>query len=77
MSEDKSPQLKALRGKIVEVYGSIANFAREFGISDTQMQNKLSGRSGWSLPDIQKAAALLGIINNASECHRVFFCLEN
>ena len=73
MSEEKLPQLNALRGKIVEVYGSISKFAEAFGVSEAQMQNKLSGRSGWSLQDIQKAANLLGIIDNASECHRIFF----
>ena len=73
MSEEKNPQLNALRGKIVEVFGSVGKFAEAFGVSDVQMQNKLSGRSGWSLTDIQKAAYLLGVRNNASECHRIFF----
>ena len=77
MTEEKLPQLNALRGKIVEVYGSIGKFADAFGVSEVQMQNKLAGRSGWSLQDVQKAASLLGIINNASECHRVFFCFMN
>ena len=73
MSEEKTPQLNALRGKIVEVFGSVGKFAEAFGVSDVQMQNKLSGRSGWSLTDVQKAADLLGVRNNASECHRIFF----
>ena len=73
MSEEKTPQLNALRGTIVEVFGSVGKFAEAFGVSDVQMQNKLSGRSGWSLTDIQKAADLLGVRNNASECHRIFF----
>lgn len=73
MSEEQTPSLKALRGKIVEVYGSIGKFAQAFGVSEAQMQNKLSGRSGWSLVDIQKAADLLGIRSDKSECHRIFF----
>lgn len=73
MSEEQTPQLKALRGKVVEVYGSIGKFAKAFGVSEAQMQNKLAGRSGWSLIDIQKAASLLGIADNADECHRIFF----
>lgn len=73
MNEEKNPQLNALRGKIVEVFGSVGKFAEAFGVSDAQMQNKLSGRSGWSLSDIQKAADLLGVRDNAYECHRIFF----
>ena len=73
MSEEQTPHLKALRGKIVEVYGSIGKFAEAFGVSEVQMQNKLSGRSGWSLTDVQKAADLLGIRDDMSECHRIFF----
>ncbi len=65
--------LKAFKGKVVEVYGSIGKFAEAFGISENQMQNKLSGKSGWSLEDVQKAAELLNIKDNASECHRIFF----
>ena len=73
MSESNSVNLSALRGKVVEVYGTIEKFADAFGITATQMQNKLSGKSGWSLVDIQKAADLLGIRGNAQECHRIFF----
>ena len=74
MTETDSVNLNALRGKVVEVYGTIDKFALAFGITSTQMQNKLAGRSGWTLADVQKAAELLGIRDNASECHRVFFC---
>lgn len=73
MEMEENPQLRPLRGKIVEVYGSIGKFAKAFGITETQMQNKLSGRSGWSLNDVRKAADLLGIADNAVECHRIFF----
>ncbi len=73
MADNSQVDLKALRGKIVEVYGTIEKFSTAFGISSTQMQNKLSGKSGWTLTDVQKAATLLGIRDNAVECHRIFF----
>lgn len=73
MDNSYQTNLKAIRGKIVEVYGSIGKFAKAFGISETQMQNKLSGKCGWNLEDIQKAAELLKIKDNALECHRIFF----
>lgn len=73
MSEEQATNFNALRGKIVEVYGSIGKFATAFGVSDTQMQNKLSGRSGWTLEDIKKAGALLGVADNPSEMYRIFF----
>ena len=65
--------LQALRGKVVEVFGTIGKFADAFGITQTQMQNKLNGKSGWSLEDVQKASVLLNIKDNPSECHRIFF----
>lgn len=70
---ENNTQFSALRGKAIEVFGSIEKFAGEFGITPTQMSNKLSGKSGWSLADIRKAADILGIRDNPSECHRIFF----
>ncbi len=73
MKEKDEINLSALRGKVVEVYGTFERFADAFGITPTQMGNKLSGKSGWSLADIRKAADLLKIRDNAQEVHRIFF----
>lgn len=73
MVKTSDSNLQALRGKVVEVFGTIGKFADAFGITRTQMQNKLNGKSGWSLEDVQKASVLLNIKDNPSECHRIFF----
>ena len=73
MTENNTSQLTALRGTVKEVFGSIEKFACQFGITPTQMGNKLNGKCGWTLADIRKAADILGIRDNASECHRIFF----
>lgn len=73
MSEEQTTNFKALRGKIVEIYGTIGKFADAFGITETQMQNKLSGRSGWSLDDVKKAGTLLNVADNPTEFYRIFF----
>ncbi len=73
MVKTSDSNLQALRGKVVEVFGTIGKFADAFGITQTQMQNKLNGKSGWSLEDVQKASVLLNIKDNPSECHRIFF----
>lgn len=73
MVKTSDSNLQALRGKVVEVFGTIGKFADAFGITQTQMQNKLNGKSGWSLEDVQKASVLLNIKDSPSECHRIFF----
>ena len=73
MVKTSDSNLQALRGKVVEVFGTIGKFADAFGITQTQMQNKLNGKSGWSLEDVQKASVLLNIKDNPLECHRIFF----
>lgn len=73
MTPKQPIQMMALRGKVVEVFGSINKFAEAFGITPVQMQNKIAGRSGWSLEDARKAVSLLGIENDANEIKRIFF----
>lgn len=50
-----------LRGKIVERYGSIERFARNFGATPTTVGKKLSGKSDWTQSEIIKAVTLLDI----------------
>ena len=67
----------ALRGKIIEKYKTIQNFASVFGCSYTQMLNLLSGKCGWSVEKARKATVLLGIEDDAQEIVRIFFSNKN
>lgn len=50
-----------LEGKIVEVFGTKANFAAAMELSQTTMNAKLKGRIDWKRNEMRKACDLLGI----------------
>mgnify|MGYP000060276500 CR=1 FL=1 len=50
-----------LEGKIVEVFGTKANFAVAMELSQTTMIAKLKGRIDWKRNEMRKACELLGI----------------
>lgn len=50
-----------LEGKIVEVFGTKANFAVAMELSQTTMNAKLKGRIDWKRNEMRKACELLGI----------------
>lgn len=50
-----------LEGKIVEVFGTKANFASAMELSQTTMTAKLKGRIDWKRNEMRKACELLGI----------------
>ena len=50
-----------LKGRIVERYGTQANFVRKLGISKNSMSKKLTGKTEFSQSDIIRWAELLGI----------------
>lgn len=50
-----------LEGKIVEVFGTKANFASAMELSQTTMTAKLKGRFDWKRNEMRKACELLGI----------------
>ena len=50
-----------LEGKIVEVFGTKANFASAMDLSQTTMTAKLKGRIDWKRNEMRKACELLGI----------------
>lgn len=52
---------RKLLGKIKEVFGTQAAFARALDISERALSLKLTGKRMWSQPLITKAAELLGI----------------
>lgn len=61
-----------LRGKIVELYGTQANFAKALDINTATLNGKLNKRSQWSVDEITKACELLDI--SLSDAHLYFFC---
>lgn len=50
-----------LRGRIVEIYGTQADFAREIGISTNALSNKMTGKAGISQEDMERWSVLLDI----------------
>lgn len=50
-----------LRGRIVEKYGTMSNFAEKIDSSRQTVSQKLSGKSEFSRDDIQRYAAMLEI----------------
>lgn len=50
-----------LKGRIVEKYGTQANFADVLGISNNSISKKLNCKTGFSQSDINKWAELLDI----------------
>jgi transcriptional regulator with XRE-family HTH domain len=61
-----------LRGRIREIFGTQAAFARAMGISECVVSQKLNGRSEWTADEIREAIVLLGI--PAEEIPLYFFC---
>lgn len=53
-----------LLGKIVEVFGTQANFAKAMNMSEHSMSLKLNNKVKFSQPDIDKACELLGILHS-------------
>lgn len=54
-------EYKALRGRIIEKYGTQGNFADVLGISKTAMSNKMNCKAGFDQKDIEKWRDLLDI----------------
>jgi len=50
-----------LRGKIREVFGTQAAFAKAMEMSTVSISQRLSGKIDWKSPEIAKACELLGI----------------
>lgn len=53
-----------LRGRIVEKFGSQANFARKLGITTTTLSKKMQCKTGFSQEDIETWASMLDIQRN-------------
>ena len=50
-----------LRGRIVEKYGTMCNFAKNLGVSRQTLSQKLTGKSELSREDIQRYSTMLEI----------------
>ena len=50
-----------LRGRIVEKYGSVRNFAKEVGITEGTISLKLCGKTAFKYEDIERFSELLDI----------------
>lgn len=48
-----------LRGRIVEIFETQQNFAKEMGWSEHTLSSKLSNKVGWKQTDIAKTITLL------------------
>lgn len=48
-----------LRGRIVEICGTISEFSKRMGLSDRVISLKLNGKSAWSQKNIEKALDVL------------------
>lgn len=60
-----------LRGAIREKYGTQAAFAQAMLTSETTLSSKLTGKTEWRRPEIEKACHLLDI--PMSDAHLYFF----
>jgi hypothetical protein len=54
-------QYDKLRGKIVEKFSTLDNFAKALNMSRPTLSLKINNRSEWSQTEIKKACKLLGI----------------
>ncbi len=63
-----------LRGKIVEVFGSIRDFSKVLGISEQSLVAKLNARTPFKQSEIVQWCNLLGIPKD--QIHEYFFCEE-
>ena len=65
---------RRLKGKIEEVFGTRANFAKALGIHPSTLSAKLNEKSIWKSKEIDKACELLNI--PLVEAHLYFFTLK-
>ena len=63
-----------LIGRIVEVFRTRRAFAKQLGLSDMVLSNRLGNKAEWSDREIVKSCELLGI--PLEEAHNYFFTLK-
>lgn len=50
-----------LRGRIIEMCGTLQNFADQIGVNNTTVTKKLAGRSAWDQQEILRAVKVLDL----------------
>lgn len=55
---------RKLRGRIIEIFGSVEKFAKEAKMTATTIGRKLSGKSSWTQDEIVLSCDLLYIPTN-------------
>lgn len=50
-----------LRGRIVEKYGTLRNFAKELNVTEATLSLKMCGKSAFKYDDIERISELLDI----------------
>ena len=63
-----------LCGKIKEVFGTNAAFAKAMGLSERSISSKLQGNVGWKQSDIERACEILSISKEKIDTY--FFTLK-
>lgn len=51
-----------LREKIKLVFGNLDAFAEAMGLNVSTISQKVNGKSPWTMPQIEKACSLLGLV---------------
>lgn len=64
-----------LAGRIVEICGTRAEFAKKMGLSERMTSLKLNNKSSWTQRNIQKAIAILDI--DPKDIGVYFFTVKN
>lgn len=62
---------RKLRGRIKEKFGTQSIFAKEIGLSDVSVSNKLNNNVDWGQEEIEKIISVLDIAY--SDIHSYFF----
>lgn len=65
---------RKLRGRIKEKFGTQSIFAKEIGLSDVSVSNKLNNNVDWGQEEIEKAMLALDIAYD--DIHTYFFSHE-
>ncbi len=65
---------KAFRGKIIEVYGSVASFARRMKWSQRKASYITTGKQNMTAQEVENSAEALGV-DNAKDFMRIFYPL--
>lgn len=63
-----------LNGRIVEICGTRAEFAKRMGLSERTVSLKLNNKVPWKQPEIMKAIQVLGL--DEADIQEYFFTLK-